>query len=75
MEPVSDDPVEDGLSPGGCSAKLLQDYRRHPFVESLQIVAFPLAICSAFGQFFSEKFLGHSEVRPDRVNFYIQPQL
>ena len=68
MEPVSDDSVENGLSPAGCSAILLQDDRRHPFVEGLQVVTFALAICPAFGHFFSEKFFGHSEIRPDCMN-------
>ena len=27
LEPVVDDSVENGLSPGGCSAKLLQNHR------------------------------------------------
>ena len=73
LEPVVDDPVKNGLSPWGYPAKLLQDHRRHPFVKSLSIISVPLAICPAFGQFFSEKFLGHGEIWTDCVNLHIQP--
>ena len=62
-----DDAVENGLSPGGCSAKLLQDHWCHPPVQSLQVETFPLTVCPAFGHFFSEKFLGYGKVRVDSV--------
>ena len=68
-----DDAIEDGLSPGGCSAKLLKNHRRHS--SALKIKPISLAICPAFGLFFSEKLLGHSEVRVDCVNLHVQPEL
>ena len=70
-----DNPVEDGLSPGGCSAKLFQDHRRHAPVKSLQVIPLPLSICPALGHFFSEKFLGHHEIGADSVNLHVHPEL
>ena len=70
-----DDPVEDGLGPGGRSAKLLQHHWRHAPVQSLQIISVALSICPAFGHFFSEKLFSHIEIWIDSVNFHIQPEL
>ena len=70
-----DDAVENGLSPGGCSAKLFQHHWCHASVQCLQVEAISLTICPAFGHFFSEKFFGYLMVRVDDVNFDIQPEL
>ena len=44
LHPEVDDPVENGLSPGGCPAKLCQHHWRHPFLKSLQIETLSLSI-------------------------------
>ena len=46
-----------------------------PSLQRLQVVSIALAICPAFGHFFSEKFSGNREVRADGVDLDIQPQL
>ena len=71
---MMDDPVEDGLCPGGSSAILFKDNRRHSLVERLEVVAFSLLMYPAFGHFFSEKFLGNAELVGYRVDFDIQPK-
>ena len=75
LKSVVDNPVEDGLGPGGRPAKLFQYHRCHPSVQSLEIVAVPLSICPAFRHFFSEKFLADIEVNVDGVDLDVQPEL
>ena len=60
LKPVVNDPVEDGLGPGGRSAKLLQHHCRHAPVQSLQIISVTVAICPAFGH---SDFVGHAPFR------------
>ena len=69
-----DNAIENGLSPGGCSAKLLHHWN-HALVQCLEIESIPLAICPAFGHFFSEKFFGDHQIRADGVSLYVQPEL
>ena len=69
------DPVEDGLGPGGRSAKLFQHHGRHASIQGLQIVSFSLSICPALGHLFSEKLFGHIEIQVDSVDLHIQPEL
>ena len=73
LKSVVNDSVEDGLGPGGRSAKLLQYHRCHPSFQRLEVVAIPLSICPAFCHFFSEKFLADVEVNVDGVDLHVQP--
>ena len=75
LQSVVNDPVEDGLGPGGRPAKLLQYHRCHPSVQRLKVIAIPLSICPAFCHFFSEKFLADVEVNVDGVDLDVQPEL
>ena len=70
-----DDAIKYGLGPGGRPAILLKYHRRHPSIQGLQIVSFPLPICPAFVHLFSEKLFGHIEVNIDSVDLYVQPEL
>ena len=67
-----DDAVENGLGPGGRPAKLFQHHRCHAFIQCLKVVTVLLAICPAFGHFFSEKFSRNGELWADSVNFDVQ---
>ena len=51
------DLVENGLRLWGGPAILFEDHWCHSLVQRLEVVAVSLAICPAFGLFFSEKFL------------------
>ena len=50
LQPVVDNAIENGLSPGGCMAKLLKDHRCHASLQGLEVEAISLAICPTFGQ-------------------------
>ena len=58
-------PVGQGFGGDGC----------HAFVQRLQIESISLTVCPAFGQLFSEKFLGDAVVRSYCVNFDVEPEL
>ena len=70
-----DDAVENGLGPGGRSAKLFQHHRRHAAIQRLEVVAIPLSIRPALNHLFSEKFPVDSEVWADRMYLDIRPEL
>ena len=75
LQSVVDDAVEDGLSPGGCPAKLFKDHRYHASVQGLEVEPISQSICPAFSQLFSEKFLSYNQVWIGRVDLHIQPEL
>ena len=70
-----DEPVENGLGPGGRSAKLFQHHGRHAPVKGLQIASLSLPICPALGHFFSNKLFGHIEIQVNSVDLDVQPEL
>ena len=49
------DAVEYGLCPWGSPAILFQHHRGHSLLKGLQVEAISLPVCSALGEFFSEK--------------------
>ena len=60
--------------PGGGPAVLLEDTGRHTFFQSLKVIPISLAVCPAFGVFFSEKLVGNGEVWGHRVDLDVQPE-
>ena len=54
-----DEPLEDGMCPWGSTAILLKHHRNHASIKLVEVIPMPLAICSALGLFFSEKFARH----------------
>ena len=64
-----DEPLEDGMCPWGSAAILLKHHR-----NIVEVIPMSLAICSALGLFFSEKFARHRQARGHGVDAHVKPE-
>ena len=68
------EPLENGMCPWGSATILLEHHRDHALVKVVEVIAMSLAICSALGLFFSEKFTGHRDIGSHRVDADVKPE-
>ena len=73
LDPVVDEPLENGVCPWGSAPVLFKHHWDHATIQLIEVISMALAISSALGLLFSEKFACHRQARGHGVYAHVKP--